>query len=81
MSKKNVQVIENAKIKDVKRGDHITWMWSYETDGATLLDGRAGVAWYTDNHGDWYNEQGMLLTEGDGKRITLTIRRPITKES
>ena len=68
-------VIENARRKDVKRGDHITWTWFYEEDGVTLFEGRAGVARYTDVKGDWYNEQGMWLTEGDGDRTTLTIRR------
>ena len=79
MSKKNVQVIENARLDDVQPGDHLTWEHTREVDGVTITVRREGVAGARYGNVDWYTKDGMWITDsrqGDA----LTIRRPITKE-
>ena len=81
MSEKNVQVIENARLDDVRPGDHITWECSREWRGADTYERREGIAARQTTFGDWRAERGAYLTCGEGARTTLTIRRPINKES
>ena len=80
MSKKNVQVIENASLDDVRPGDHITWDDVEEEHGITCTLRREGIAHHRDLDGDWWTEDGMWVTSGEGEGIALTIRRPTTKE-
>ena len=40
----NVQIIENARLKDVRPGDHITWECAREWRGATTYERREGIA-------------------------------------
>ena len=72
-----VETIENATRDDVRPGDHLIWVWSREWDGATITERREGIAHHRGPDGDWYNEAGMGLTDGEGKNITITIRRTI----
>lgn len=81
MSEKNVQVIKNATHDDVVPGDHITWEWTREHCDMSFTNARAGVAYHRDADGDWWTQAGMLITDWHREGPTLTIRRPITKES
>ena len=80
MSKKNVKIIENASLDEVRPGDHLTWEHTREVDGVTVTVRREGVAGARYGNADWYTKDGMWITEGEGEGVTLTIRRPITKE-
>ena len=80
MSKKNVQVIENARLDDVQPGDHLTWEHTREVDGVTITVRREGVAAGRYGNADWYTKDGMWITESN-LGGTLTIRRQIIKES
>lgn len=71
----NVKVIENAARDDVRPGDHITWDHTRSRGGVNITAHREGVAYHRDENGDWWAEDGTLLTDGEGKNITLTIRR------
>lgn len=81
MSKKNVQVIKNARLYDVRPGDYIIWEYTREVDGVTITVHREGVAGARYGNADWYTKDGMWITEGEGEGITITIRRPINKEN
>lgn len=80
MNDQNMQIIENATLDDVRPGDHLVWEYAREVDGVTITVRREGVAGARYGNADWYTKDGMWITDsrqGD----TLTIRRPITKES
>ena len=79
MNKKNetsVQIIENARLDDVRPGDHVTWDDVEEEHGITCTLRREGIAHHRDLDGDWWTEDGMWITGGAGEGITITIRRP-----
>ena len=81
MSKKNVQVIENARPEDVWPGDHIVWEHTETFRGVTRTVRREGIAHHREQLlDDWVTGDDGLITDGEGEDITLTIRRPITKE-
>ena len=80
MSKKNVQVIENARLDDVIPGDHLVWEYTREVDGVTITVRREGVAGARYGNADWYTKDGMWITEAN-LAGALTIRRLITKEN
>ena len=80
MSKKNVQVIKNARLDDVQPGDHLTWEHTREVDGVTITVRREGVAGARYGNADWYTKDGMWITEV-GHAGALTIRRPLNKEN
>ena len=80
MSKKNVQVIENARLDDVIPGDHLVWEYTREVDGVTITVRREGVAGARYGNVDWYTKDGMWITEAN-LAGALTIRRLITKEN
>lgn len=80
MSKKNVQIIENATEDDVRAGDHITWDHVSKEGDVTVTVRREGVAQRHDIDGHWRTEEGRGLTWGASWGATFTIRRPITKE-
>ena len=80
MSEKNVQIIENARLDDVRPGDHLTWEYAREVGGVTIAVRREGVAAGRYGNADWYTKDGMWITEV-GFAGNLTIRRPITKEN
>lgn len=73
----NVQVIENARLDDVRPGDHITWEDPWERHGVTRTVRREGIAAHQSPTGDWYTADGMNITSGEGEGITITIRRPV----
>ena len=75
-----VQTIENATRDDVRPGDHITWTRVKEIDGGTITERREGIAYHLDSEGDWWAQDGALLTDGWGGGITLTIRRPAAQD-
>ena len=72
-----VQTIENATLDDVRPGDHLDWEWTRVRNGVTITSQRVGIAYHRDSDGDWWAVEGGWLTQGEGKDITLTIRRPI----
>ena len=76
-----VQVIENATRDDVRPGDHIVWEHTETLHGVTRTVRREGIAHHRDQEGDWCTEEGRWLTNGEDEGTTITIRRPITKES
>ena len=80
MNKKNVQVIENAALRDIRPGDHVAWECAREFYGAIFATRREGIA-YDQEGSDWCTETDMRLTDGEGEGITITIRRPISKEN
>ena len=80
MSEKNVQIIENASLDDVRPGDHLVWEYAREVDGVTITVRREGVAGARYGNADWYTKDGMWITESN-HRGTLTIIRQITKEN
>ena len=80
MDEKNVQIIENARLDDVRPGDHLTWEYAREVDGVTITVRREGVAAGRYGNADWYTKAGMWITEV-GFAGSLTIRRPLTKEN
>ena len=71
------QIIKNARLDDVIPGDHLVWEYTREVDGVTITARREGVAGARYGNADWYTKDGMWITEGEGERVTLTIRRPI----
>ena len=71
----NVQIIENARLKDVRPGDHVIWEESDTERGVTSIIHREGVAHDRDSQGDWCTEEGLYITAGEGEDVTLTIRR------
>ena len=77
----NVKIIENATRADVRPGDHVTWERAQRPDGATIYERREGIAHHRDSFGDWCTEGGARLASLSGTGITITIRRPITKEN
>ena len=79
-TKTGVQVIENARLKDVRPGDHIIWEQTEVQHGRTRTVRREGIAHYRDQLGDWQTGDDGLITDGEGEDITLTIRRPIPVE-
>ena len=82
MNKQNVQIIENARMDDVRPGDHITWERVRSRIGAaTMLERREGIAHHRDKDGDWYTENDVWLAGLEDAAVTITIRRPITKEN
>ena len=81
MSERNVEIIENAWLDDVRPGDHLTWDESRTLDGVTITNRREGIAGRRYGDDDWYTEEGMWITDGEFEGVTLTIRRPITKEN
>ena len=82
MSEKNVQIIENASLDDVRPGDHIIWERVRGRMGAvTMLERREGIANHRDKDGDWYTENDVWLAGLEDAVVTITIRRPINKEN
>ena len=75
-----VQTIENATCDDVRPGDHITWTRVKEIDGVIITERREGIAYHLDSEGDWWAQDGVWLTFGEGEGITLTIRRPAAQD-
>ena len=72
------ETIENATIDDVRPGDHIAWTYTWEVGGVTFTMCREGIAHRRDEgSGDWRAEEGGWLTNGEGKGITITIRRAV----
>ena len=80
MSKTNEKIIENAAGCDVRAGDYVIWETVENYDGITVTVRREGIAHHRNDYGDWCTECGAWLTGVEGDDITLTIRRPITKE-
>ncbi len=77
----NVQIIENARPEDVRPGDHIVWEHTETFRGVTRTVRREGIAHHREQLlDDWVTGDDGLITDGEGEDITLTIRRPITKE-
>ena len=80
MDEKNVKIIENARLDDVRPGDHLTWEYAREVDGVTITVRREGVAGARYGNADWYTKDGMWITESN-HRGALTIIRQTTKEN
>ena len=72
----DVQVIENARLKDVRPGDHVIWEAAEMRGGVTVTARREGIAHHRDKWGDWCTEGGVHITGGEGEGDTLTLRRP-----
>lgn len=68
-------LIENARLKDVRPGDHVTWEHAETFHGVTRTVRREGIAHYPDQLGDWRTGDDGLITDGEDD-ATLTIRRP-----
>ena len=73
----NVQTVENARLYDVRPGDHITWERTLTGRGVTIVERRDGIAHYRDNEGDWCSEEDLYITAGEGENITIRIRRTL----
>ena len=74
----NAQIIENARMDDVRPGDHITWERVRSRMGAaTMLERREGIADHRDKDGDWYTEDDVWLAGLEDAAVTITIRRPV----
>ena len=71
-----VRVIENATLYEVEPGDYIVWESERDVSGVTVRVRREGIAAYQVPIGDWKNENGAWITEGDWEGTTLTIHRP-----
>lgn len=81
MNDQNMQIIENATRDDVRPGDHIVWEHTETFRGVTRTVRREGIAHHREQLlDDWVTGDDGLITDGEGEDITLTIRRPITKE-
>jgi hypothetical protein len=74
---RNMQVIENATLDDVRPGDHLTWEETWEVYGVTTAQRREGIAHHRDINGDWCTERGAHITNCWASNGTVTIRRPI----
>ena len=72
----NVKILENAALDDVRAGDHLTWTRVYEFNGVIQTECREGIAHERDSNGEWRTASGGWITDGEGPRTTLTIRRP-----
>ena len=91
MSETEVQIIENATRDDVEEGDYVIWEHVVEQGGVTFRrinegvayfrDEQQGAAWLNGRRGDWMTKRGVWITAGEGRGVTITIRRPTTKES
>ena len=82
MNKQNVQIIENARMDDVRPGDHITWERAETERGVTRTVRREGIAHHREQLlDDWVTGDDGLITDGEDAAVTITIRRPITKEN
>ena len=84
MSKTNetgFQVIKNAARNHGRPGDYMTWEATETRSGVTVTARREGIAHHRDQWGDWCTESGLHITGGEDESTTITIRRPITKES
>ena len=79
-TKTDVQIIENARLDDVRPGDHVVWEESDTERGVTSIIHREGVAHDRDSQGDWCTEEGLYITAGEGEDVTLTLRRPVPVE-
>ena len=75
MSKKNVKIIENARLGDVQAGDHVVFLHTGELGYLTVTERSEGIAHHRDINGDWCTERGAHITNGEGEGVTLTIRR------
>jgi len=76
----DVQVIENASLRDVRPGDHVVWEKTWVVRGVTCTEIREDVAHHLDSAGDWCNEDGMWITGGEGDGTSITIRRTVPVE-
>ena len=83
MDEKNVQIIENASLDDVRAGDHLIWESTQAWRDMTITGRREGIAHHLDAGGDWCTRKGAWLTDSPayGDAVTLTIRRSINKEN
>lgn len=72
-----VETIENARLDDVRAGDHLTWTSVRKHDGVTITERREGIAYRRDGDGDWVAKSGVWITAGIREGVTLTIRRPV----
>lgn len=72
-----VKIIENATRDDVQAGDHVVWESTETNHGVTNTYRREGIAHHRDGWGDWRAAEGGLITNGEGQRGTITIRRPV----
>ena len=70
----NMQIITPATRDEVRPGDHVVFLRTWERDGLTVTERREGIAHHLDD-GDWCTVAGMYITLGAGESITITIRR------
>lgn len=73
----NVKTIENAALDDVRAGDYLIRTRTKKYGDADITEIREGTARHRNDAGIWCTEGGMWLAFGEGKGITLTIRRHV----
>lgn len=59
----------------VRPGDHVTWLMVWTVHGVSFESRREGIARHRNTHGDWFTKEGMMLTQGEGEAVTITVRR------
>lgn len=79
MENAKFEIIENAKIWHVEKGDTIIWEQTRDDNGVKVYNRREGVAECTDVNGDWKNENDVWITWSVKPDSTITIHRPIRK--
>ena len=77
MNESNVKIIENARLGDVQAGDYLIRTRTKKYGDADITEIREGIARHRNEAGIWCTEGGMRLAFGEGKGITLTIRRAV----
>lgn len=75
----SVEIIDNAKIGDVKPGDTIVWEMVTDENGVRVTICRTAVAAYIGDDGDWCNENGIWLHWLKNTSAKMTIHRSIQK--
>lgn len=72
-----VKIIETTSRDDVRPGDHVIWEHAWTLYGVTRTVRLEGIAHhrYEGGSGDWFAEDGGMLTDGEGGDIT--IRRTV----
>lgn len=73
----HMKTIENARLDNVRPGDHIIWTRDKEYGGVISVERREGTAHHRDASSNWRTESGTWITGGEGEGTTLTIHRPV----
>lgn len=72
-----METIENARLDDVRTGDHLTWTRVQKRGDMIITTHREGVAHHRDASGVWRTQAGAAIAAGEGAGVTLTIRRTV----